>query len=92
MGQYFATLTGHETDEGDPWLRDITSEGPKSTKCHNGAANVETEVQAEGPGSSEVRAARRGELSPFDCYNGAQRGASSFEVPNGGLRPLIVTP
>ena len=75
----------------------LTSEGPKSTKCHHGAANVETEVQAEGPGkagSPEVRAARRGEPSPFDRYNGAQRVASSFErpeAPNGGLRHSIVT-
>ena len=22
IGQYFVTLTGHETNEGDPWLRD----------------------------------------------------------------------
>jgi len=94
MGQYFATLSGHQTDEGNPWLRDITSDGPKSTKCHNGVANVETEVQAEGPGSPEVRAARRGEPLPFDRYNGAQRVASSFErpeAPNGGLRHSIVT-
>ena len=86
MGEYFATLTGHQTDEGDPWLRDITSEGPKSTKCHNDVANVETEVQAEGPGSPEVRAARRGEPLPFDRYNGAQRVASSFERPRGAQR------
>ena len=86
MGQYFVTLTGHETDEGDPWLRDITSEGPKSTKCHNGAANVETEVQTEGPGSPEVRAARQGEPSPIDCFSGARCRASSFERPRGTQR------
>ena len=64
----------------------LTSEGPKSTKCHNGAANVETEVQAEGSGSPEVRAARQSGPSPLDGYNGAQRGASSFERPRGAQR------
>jgi len=72
MGQYFVTLTGHQTNKGDPWLRDITSEGPKSTERYNGAANVELGVQAGGPGSIEIRAARRSGPSPFDCYNGAQ--------------------
>jgi len=86
MGQYFATLTGHQSNEADPWLRDITSEGPKSTERYNGAANVELEVQAEGPGSLKVRAARRSGPSPFDCYNGAGCGASSFERPRGAQR------
>jgi len=35
MGQYFATLTGHQSNEGDPWLKagtDLVSAGPCSEK------------------------------------------------------------
>jgi len=78
MGQYFATQTGHETDEGDPWSRDMTSEGPKSTEGHG--------IVRTGTSPAERPQGTRGGLSPNESHSGARCGASSFESPRGAQR------